>query len=499
MVARRLATLPLSDWAPRFLPQHFFLPPSRMHHWLGERLDRLQRGERLAIIAARDSAKSTWMSLALPLYRALTGQDRYILLVAETEDQAKRYLRAIRVELETNELLHAAYGAATSRGGEWNADRLILGNGVEIEAVGTGTSIRGRKNLAHRPTLVIVDDPQNRLHITSAASREANWTWFTQDLLNVGTSETNFLVAGTALHRDALVDRLQREPAWETRRFPALEQLPSDDEHWQHWQTLYTNMGDTHRRRTARRYYQRHQQAMDAGAVVCWPEREALYDLMRMRIDLGPSSFAAEKQGEPISSELCEWPATYFSPEIWFDNWPLAPLVKTIALDPSKGSDDHIGDYSAYVLLAVDQHGRLFVDADLKRRSVEQLIDDGVLHYARFEPNRFGCEANAWQHLLAEQFNAAFAAAGFVHARPELIENRLNKELRIRLLGKHLATGSVKFKRGSPGAELLVDQLRDFPLAAHDDGPDALEMAVRLAEHLLRPPEEDGLGMRLVA
>ncbi|MDA7978015.1 MAG: hypothetical protein MPJ50_04490 [Pirellulales bacterium] len=494
MVAQKLAALPLSEWAPRFLPNHFSLPPSEMHHWLAERLEALDTGERLAVIAARDSAKSTWMSLALPLYRALNGQERYILLVAETEDQAQRYLRALRVELESNELLQLTYGKAATRGGQWNAERIILGNGVEIEAVGTGTAIRGRKNLDARPTLVIVDDPQNRMHVASAQARETHWSWFTQDLLNVGTNETNILVAGTALHREALVDRLTREPGWETRTFPAIVQSPSDEERWRRWKAIYTNMTDEHRVQTARTYYLRNRQAMDAGAVVCWPERESLYTLMRMKIDLGETAFAAEKQGQPVSSELCEWPPDYFSNTIWFDNWPLAPLVKTIALDPSKGTDARTGDYSAYVMLAVDKSGTLYVDADLERRTIERLIADGVVHYSRFVPHCFACEANAWQHLLGEQFTLAFAAAGLAHARTELIDNHQPKLLRIRLLGKHLAAGGIRFKRGSPGAELLVQQLRDFPVAAHDDGPDALQMAIQLAEQLLRPPRNDGLG-----
>jgi hypothetical protein len=32
---------------------------------------------------------------------------------------------------------------------------------------------------------------------------------------------------------------------------------------------------------------------------------------------------------------------------------------------------------------------------------------------------------------------------------------------------------------------MLVEQLRDFPIADHDDGPDALEMALRLASALI--------------
>jgi hypothetical protein len=44
----------------------------------------------------------------------------------------------------------------------------------------------------------------------------------------------------------------------------------------------------------------------------------------------------------------------------------------------------------------------------------------------------------------------------------------------------------------------LVEQLVQFPIADHDDGPDALEMAVRLAnEILLGRSQNDGLGNRL--
>jgi hypothetical protein len=44
----------------------------------------------------------------------------------------------------------------------------------------------------------------------------------------------------------------------------------------------------------------------------------------------------------------------------------------------------------------------------------------------------------------------------------------------------------------------LVDQLRDFPAGAHDDGPDALEMALRLAEEVWHGAHNsDGLGNKL--
>ncbi len=42
-----------------------------------------------------------------------------------------------------------------------------------------------------------------------------------------------------------------------------------------------------------------------------------------------------------------------------------------------------------------------------------------------------------------------------------------------------------------------VDQLQEFPSADHDDGPDALEMALRLATETLAGTHNDGLGNRL--
>ena len=60
--------------------------------------------------------------------------------------------------------------------------------------------------------------------------------------------------------------------------------------------------------------------------------------------------------------------------------------------------------------------------------------------------------------------------------------NQVNKQVRIRRLTPFLAQKVFRFKSGSPGARLLVEQLRDFPCGDHNDGPDALEMAVRLGE-----------------
>ncbi len=63
------------------------------------------------------------------------------------------------------------------------------------------------------------------------------------------------------------------------------------------------------------------------------------------------------------------------------------------------------------------------------------------------------------------------------------------KVARIRRLSQYVINRELRFKADSPGCRLLVEQLMDFPLADHDDGPDALEMCVRLILSLYQPPE----------
>ena len=64
-----------------------------------------------------------------------------------------------------------------------------------------------------------------------------------------------------------------------------------------------------------------------------------------------------------------------------------------------------------------------------------------------------------------------------------LVHNRENKMVRIQRIDPYLANGQIKIRRSAMG-EVLVDQMMMFPLAGyHDDGPDALEMAIRLIQH----------------
>lgn len=487
------------EWGRKYLPAHFALPPSSMHQWLADRLDRLNkcRGSKVNLIGPRGSAKSTIATLGYVLRAAVEGAEPYIWIVSDTRPQAQLHLENLKVELTQNKRLEADYPRAVGRGARWRALFLELPSKVVVEALSTGQAIRGRRRQAERPTLIVCDDLQNDGHIASPLQRETTRRWFHGTLLNAGTSRTNVVHLATALHREALALELHGAPGWQSRRFASILRWPTNMALWDEWERIYGDVSNEAAALAAREFYELRRPEMDAGAKVLWPATEDLYALMQKRAESGRAAFEREKQSSPFDPERCEWPEEYFDDHVWFDAWPEGLVLKTIALDPSKGADARRGDYSAYVLVGVDERGVLFVEADLARRPTPQIVADGAAHCERFRPTSFGVEANQFQALLCDEIAKEFARAR-LPVSPCAIHNHANKRMRIRRLGPYLAQRRLRFLRGSPSTRLLVDQLRDFPEGAHDDGPDALEMAIRLAEDLWNGrPTDDGLGNRL--
>ena len=492
--------LDLLAWGRKYLPEHFRRPPSNMHRWLAEQFDAVQtaRGTKLNVLGPRGGAKSTIGTLCLPLRAAVECWEPYIWIVSDTKHQACAHLENIKAELIENRQLAEDFPDVVGQGLVWRGNAIVLRNGVKIEAFGAGQRIRGRRRREHRPSLIVCDDLQNDGHIVSALQREHSRTWFHGTLMKAGTARTNVVNLATALHREALAMELHRTPGWTSRLFKSIVRWPENASLWQQWEAIYTDLAKPRYKIAARQFYQQHRQAMNAGAIVLWPEEEDLYTLMCMRVESGRTAFEREKQNSPINPDLCEWPESYFDETIWFEAWPANLALKTMALDPSKGSDARRGDFSAIVMLGVDRQGMLYVEADLARRPTPQMVADGTEWFRRFRPDLFGVESNQFQDLLSGEFEAEFRRQGILGARPTPIENHTAKQVRIRRLGPYLSSRRLRFKSDSSGTRLLIEQLQEFPVGDHDDGPDALEMALRLAAEVLNGRAvKDGLGSRL--
>ena len=485
--AKRPQVRGLAEWSRRYLAHYFKLPANAMHRWSFEQCDasRDHRGMKINLIGPRGNAKSTVFSLAHVLRCAVEAIEPLIWLVSETADQADPMLENVKLELTENEQLAADYPEACGRGATWRKSKIRLRNGVTIEAFGKGRKIRGRRARADRPSLIVCDDLQGEMAMISSGQRTKDTTWFNGALLKTGNPHTNVVNLATALHRDAVALKLDRTPGWTSRVFSSISKWPDNMGLWAQWADIYSNVSDPDSRAKSDQFFADHREEMLKGAEILWPELEDLLALMRQRVEEGRNEFEREKQGRPVLSDQCEFPEEYFDDHIWFEEWPDRFSIRTMALDPSKGKDARRGDYSAFAMVQVTD-GVFYVDMDLARRPVQQIITDGVALHGRFNPQGFSIESNQFQELLGADFADEFRRQGLPHVQPYLIDNRVSKLVRIRTLDPVLSAHRIRFRVGSPGVLLTIGQLRDFPdKDSHDDGPDALEMAIRTAAELL--------------
>ena len=238
---------------------------------------------------------------------------------------------------------------------------------------------------------------------------------------------------------------------------------------------------------------------MHEGAQLLWPEVEDLSTLMRMRVESGHTAFEREKQNSPIDPQRLRMARillrrTHLVRRVARPICPSRPWPSIPAKAPTPAAATIPPSSCSASIATESSMSRPTSPAVPRRRSSPTASSCS----AASSPHAFGIEANQFQDLLAGEFEAEFRRRSPLGARPVPIENTVNKLVRIRRLGQYLSTRRFRFKTNSPGTKLLVEQLQEFPLADHDDGPDALEMALRLANDLAQLRTfNDGLGNRL--
>ena len=117
------------------------------------------------------------------------------------------------------------------------------------------------------------------------------------------------------------------------------------------------------------------------------------------------------------------------------------------------------------------------VEASIRKRHPDRIIEDVIALHDVHHPLLWGVEAVQFQEFFAHVLVQRAAERGIaLPVRP--LANSADKLLRIESLQPHMAQGRIRLHASQ---QALIDQLRHFPRADHDDGPDALEMLWRLA------------------
>ena len=467
-----------------YLPDHFVLPISPLHRELFGLLHSAtaSRRARIAVAAPRGHAKSTVVSLAYVLWSVLYGHDQFVIIVSATKEQASQLLKHVKDEIESNARILIDFPEVNPNGPNgkptpWRGSRLQLPNGAMLWSIGLGQQIRGLRHQQHRPSLIVVDDLEMPEHVLSAEQRFKTRDWFEKTLLKVGDDRTNVVLVGTVLHYDSLLAKLvdpQLSPGWTGRKFKALIAEPLQTELWTQWEQIYSGLDVTSGAdgpSEALRFFEDHSDAMLQGGEVLWPERESIYDLMRLRLVEGRASFDSEKQNEPLDPEHCLFRPDSFS--YWDDDYRDASvLIDAIghetsiyaAIDPSLGGDPRRGDYSAILIVAKNDNTEQLhvVVADIARRSPNATISRVVEYASIYRIDSIGVEANGFQELFRDSLDDALVAAKH-SVYIESITNTSNKQQRIASLQPRIEQGVLKFT--TPDTRCSSNNSASFRLA----------------------------------
>lgn len=482
-----IGNLPCIEWGPRFVPQWFYDSMSPLHYKLAEIGDDLEinRGQKILVVAPRGNAKSTWISMTIPLKAICKGSEKYILLIADTADQAKKYLATLKDELLNNEELRKKYPIACQEGEVWNADRIETKNGVCVEALGKGNNVRGRKYKHYRPTMIIVDDPQGDEDIISPVTRKKDIEWVDKALVPAGTKTTNIFIVGTMLHREAIVGVIANRPDFKTIIFSAIMAWPTcKDTLWKTWAELYNSK----QAEKADEYYAANKAAMDHGASVLWTEKENLLELMQMRENIGHVAFSSEKMNNPRDPNKAEFKEEWFQgDDIMYDVLPKDGIVLTVgACDPAKGKETARHDYTAIITLHYHaEHHCIYVEADLEKMPIPVALERIARWHNIVDYHVFGIEAIGFQELMVAIIEDEYP---FLPCVP-INNHGVNKNTRISRLGIWLQRRFFRFKSNCSSTKILLSQLMDHPNADHDDGSDGLEMGMRMMSNVIGTDE----------
>lgn len=458
----------------QYLAHHFTDSFCEMHEDIFAICDRLgprPSGLRAARIAPRKFGKTTIISLGLVLYVLAYQLRHFILLIGESATTAEANLATVAQEIETNELLvrdfpHLA-PAYDARGQttKWTDRQLVFANSATVMAKGMGARMRGVKYRQLRPDLAVIDDPESPETADTFLKRQRHKRWFGGTFMGLGATNWDIVMIGNLPHHDCLIADAVRSPTWDGRLWRAINMPPREEEKYP--------IGNTRQ---------------DGSAL--WPEvwpLEAL-DAYKRQPNVGALGFAREMLNDPREAENKHFdPATF----TYVDLTPAqlaeyGPRIWTY-IDPAGGErpgDLRRGkrDWCAIVTVGRTTGGYVDVlDVVLTRVVPDQQIHRLLDVYTTFRPRAIGVEENMFKNLL-ESSVRRIARERSLYPTLKLTTSTSNKVSRILGTQPLIAGGTVRFARHLTQTvpEYFV-QYDEFP-GDFDDGPDATEGALRMAE-----------------
>jgi predicted phage terminase large subunit-like protein len=426
-----------------YLPHYFPISFAPFHYDLVTALENRPKDSvviPVCVTAPREFAKTTITSFGYTLHQICFKKRHFIIIGSDTADLASDITAYIYLELLFNERIRTDFGVLTDN--NLDSSDFVTNNDIRIMARGRGQRMRGVKHKQFRPDLVILDDMENDQSAASPKRSQELLNWIKGTVYPAIALNGALFIIGTLLSKKSALQQI----------------MDSEEDSFIHWTKMQFR-------------------AINDDGDSLWPAKFPLEVLNRQKELMGTATFNREKLGLPDDS------SAHFRPD-WIETYDIIGkegLVVMGFLDPALDADG-ANDYKA--LLTVG-----FLEKDLKYYVLDALIDrlplNEVMNYAyqmhkKWHYAAFGIEDNLFQRLLVDEFNQKNKEMG-VFLPVKGVHNHLSKFARIASMSSLFEHKKIILNRKQSNQERLYEQLIYFPdKNIHDDGPDALEGALRM-------------------
>lgn len=424
-----------------------FVPLAPVHkemcNFITDRTDRKK-----LILIPRGHLKSKLITIGYSVQQILKNPKIRILIYSATWQMAVDLNLSIQKALQTNQRIHQIWGDPTVGNKEWSQDRTRLKQNDTREPTITAAGIDNNLVGGHYD-IIIMDDVVNRDNINTREQIEKVVKRY-KDSLDLLEPKGQLIIIGTRWHDSDLY-------GW------ILD--PSN------------NIKESYEVMIKRAF--EGNIVTGEGFEPIWSQKFTLEHLQKQLREEGWSHFSAQYLNDPVPEEDADFKRD------WFQYYDLSDLKgrilnKFLMVDPAI-SLDKSADYTAMVVVGVDENNYLFVlDIIRSRFSPNQLIDGIIRLVERWQIADVGIETVAFQKVIAYSLRDDLRFKRKPFHITELKPNERSKDQRIKGLQPLYENGKIYHNKYLPNNIFLEDELVRFPSSKHDDIIDALSFSLDL-------------------
>jgi predicted phage terminase large subunit-like protein len=440
------------------------------HKALAATLEEVAEGRipRLIICFPPRHGKSEQTSKRLPAWYMGRFPTRHVALGTYNQEFADDFGRAVRGIMKSPAYARI-FPRVQLKVDSAAANRMETTADGALYFVGRGGPLTGRG-----ADLVIIDDPlKNSEEADSAATREALWTWFNNDVMSrFMTDAGQVIIIQTRWHEDDLVGRLtdptnpcynaEEAAGWKIINIPAIAE--EDD-------VLKRKPGEA-----------------------LWPSRFGVEYLLAFK-RRNPRGFSALYQQRPTADDGDFFKTEHVVTYLPHERPPLKDLAIYMSSDHAVAQKQE-NDRTCILVAGVDKNDNIWIiDAFWRRADTAVVVEALIDRFIKYEPLRWWAEDD---HIVKSI--GPFLKKRMRERNCYLGLSRVNgykdKVKKAQAVQARMSMGMVLFPQSAPWFQDARDELLKFPRARHDDFVDALATLGRGLPMLItaEKPKEENTG-----